>query len=247
MFHSSFILVEYPIAKWIGQILEFETRKIKRYEGVSEMNKKFIGISVLGLVILNLGLTSFVYAQGQPPHGRDYPYGDDMMNGYDWYDYGRMDDGYRADYGYSQDQTSPPGEYPYGPDMMDGYGGYGYGMMGAGMMGWYGDEGPMHEVMLDTFAQSLNLSPQEIEDRHNAGETLWEIARAEGLSEAEIRELMFSAHDTVLENAVSEGWLTQDQADWMDQHMNQMWDGDYNHCGGGTWNGAGGGWHGMDW
>ncbi len=177
-----------------------------------------------------------------------------MMNGYDGHDYGMMDNGYRADYDYPQDQTSPPSEYPYGPDMMDGYGGYGfgmmgdgYGMMGSGMMGWNGDEGPMHEVMIDSLAQSLNLSPEEIEARHDAGESIWEIAEAEGLSEAEIRELMVSAHDTVLENAVSEGWLTQEQAVWMDEHMNQMWDGDYNHCGGGIWNEAGVGWHGMGW
>ncbi|NIW46619.1 MAG: hypothetical protein GWN30_18255, partial [Gammaproteobacteria bacterium] len=201
-----------------------------------------------------LGLASFAYAQVQPPQGHDYPFGSDMMNGYDGHDYGMMDNGYRADYDYPQDQTSPPSEYPYGPDMMDGYGGYGfgmmgdgYGMMGSGMMGWNGDEGPMHEVMIDSLAQSLNLSPEEIEARHDAGESIWEIAEAEGLSEAEIRELMVSAHDTVLENAVSEGWLTQEQAVWMDEHMNQMWDGDYNHCGGGIWNEAGVGWHGMGW
>jgi hypothetical protein len=218
-------------------------------EGVSNMNKKFIGIAVLGFIVLTLSLAGFAYAQGQPPHGREYPFGSDMMNGYDEHDYGMMGYGYRD---YLQDQTSPPSEYPYGPDRMDGYGGYGmmgdgYGMMWSGMMGLNGEEGPMHDIMIESLAQSLNLSPEEIEARHNAGETLWEISRAEGLSEAEIRDLMFSAHDTVLENAVSEGWLTQDQADWMDQHMDQMWDGDYNHCGGGTWNGAGGGWHGMDW
>jgi len=177
-----------------------------------------------------------------------------MMNGYDGHDYGMMGSGSGTAYGFPQDQTSPPDEYPYGPDMMDGYGGIDhgmmgdkYGMMGSGIMGWDGEEGPMHDVMIENLAQGLNLSPQEIEARHDAGETLWEIAQAEGLSEAEIRELMFSAHDTVLENAVSEGWLTRDQVDWMDEHMNQMWDGDYNHCGGDTWKGATGSWHGMGW
>jgi hypothetical protein len=58
---------------------------------------------------------------------------------------------------------------------------------------------------------------------------------------------MFSAHETVLENAVSDGWLTQEQADWMNEHMNQMWDGEYNHCGGGSWNEANIGRHGMGW
>jgi hypothetical protein len=215
------------------------------------MNKKFIGIGVLSLVVLTLGLAGFAYAQGQPSPDRDYPYGTDMMNGFDGHDYGRMGYGYGD---FLQDQTFPPSEYPYGPDVMDGYGGYsygmmgdGYGMMGSGMMGWNGEEGPMHEVMIDSLAQSLDLSPEEIEARHDAGETLLEIARAEGLSDAEIRGLMFSAHESVLENAVGEGWLTQEQADWMDEHMTEMWDGDYAHCGNNTWNGGGAGWHGMGW
>ena len=116
------------------------------------MNKKFIGIGVLSLVVLTLSLAGFAYAQGQPPQGREYPYGSDMMDGYDGHDYGMMGYGNRD---YPQDQTSPPSEYPYGPDMMDGYGGYGmmgdgYGMMGSGMMGWNGQEGPMHEVIIES-------------------------------------------------------------------------------------------------
>jgi hypothetical protein len=99
------------------------------------MNKKFIGIGVLSFVVLTLGLAGFAYAQGQPPQGQDYPYGSEMMNGYDGHDYGMMGDGY-------------------------------------GMMGWNGEEGPMHEVMITNLAQSLNLSPEEVEARHDAGETL---------------------------------------------------------------------------
>lgn len=209
------------------------------------MNKKFIGFGVLALIFLTLGLAGFAYAQGQPSQGRDYPFGYNMMNGYDGHNYGIMGSGYN----FSQDQTTPPGGYPYGPDMMDGYGmmGDGYGMMGSGRMGWYGEQGPMHELMIDTLAQKLNLSPQEIETRHDAGESIWEIAQAEGLSDEEIQDLMFSVHDTVLESAVSEGWLTQEQADWMNEHMNQMWDGNFDHCGGGTWNETGIAMHGMGW
>nr|NIW47423.1 hypothetical protein [Gammaproteobacteria bacterium] len=60
------------------------------------MNKKFIGIGVLSLVVLTLGLVSFAYAQGQPSQSRDYPFGYDMMNGDDGHDYGMMGNGYRA-------------------------------------------------------------------------------------------------------------------------------------------------------
>jgi len=137
-----------------------------------------------------------------------------------------------AGFAYAQSQTPPTPEYPYGPGMMaenDGYGpGFGgHGMMsGYGMRDWEGEEGPMHEAMVATVAEALGLTPEELEARHDAGETLWEIAEAEGLSAEEIQDLMFSAHDAALEDAVANGWLTQEQADWMDSHMEGMWQGD---------------------
>jgi hypothetical protein len=138
--------------------------------------------------------------------------------------------------------------------MMHEYGGYdyetmgdGYGMMGSGLMSWNGEEGPMHEAMLDALAAGLDMSPEEIETRHDADESHWEIAEAEGLSDEEIRDLMFSSHDAALEDAEVDDWLTPEQAEWMNDHMNQMWDGDYDHCGGLSGNEAGFRWHGMNW
>ena len=158
-----------------------------------------------------------------------------------------------AGFAYAQNQTPPVPEYPYSPGMMganDGFGsGYGHGMMagygrgyGHGMMGWNGEYGPMHEAMVAVIADALDITPEEIEARHDAGETMWQIAEAEGLSAEEIQALMFSAHDFALEDAVADGWMTEEQAEWMDAHMNQMWSGDYEngdfggHCGGRGWN-----------
>jgi hypothetical protein len=62
------------------------------------------------------------------------------------------------------------------------------------------------------------------------------------LSADEIQNLMLSAHDTALEDAVANGQLTEEQAEWMDSHMEQMWNDEYGegdfggHCGGGGWN-----------
>jgi pyrroloquinoline quinone (PQQ) biosynthesis protein C len=127
--------------------------------------------------------------------------------------------------------------------MMNDYSGYGHGMMGGfggnGMMGWNGEEGPMHDDMIASLADALGLPAAEIEARHDAGETLWEIAEAEGLSAEEIQELMFSAHNIALEEAVDNGWLTQEQAEWMDGHMEKMWEGG-SHCGGSGYFGTGG-------
>lgn len=154
-----------------------------------------------------------------------------------------------AGYVYAQAQTPPTPDYPYGSGMMGGYGykmmGYGHGMMGYGMIGWDGEEGPMHEAMVEVLSEALGLPAEAVEARHDAGETLWQIAEAEGLNAEEIRELMFTAHDAALKEVVEDGWLTPEQAEWMDEHMEQMWDGDYSHCGGG--NGTGSGWHGMGW
>jgi hypothetical protein len=157
-------------------------------------------------------------------------------------------------YAFAQGQPPPPREYPTGSDMMNEFGGYdyetmgdGYGMMGSGMMSWNGEEGPMHEAMLDALAASLELSSEEIESRHDAGETLWDIAEVEGLNDDEIRELMFSSHDAALEDADINGWFPPEQVEWMDTHMNQMWNSDYDHCGGLSGNEAGFRWHGMNW
>jgi hypothetical protein len=124
---------------------------------------------------------------------------------------------------YAQAQNPPfPGQ-PYG--MMGGqYGGY--GMMGS----W--DYGPMHEYMVAALSDALNLTLEEIQTRIDSGETPWQIAQAQGLSQEQTQQVMLEAHDKALDQAVEAGLLTQDQADWMDQHMESMWSGDFSGFGG---------------
>jgi hypothetical protein len=112
---------------------------------------------------------------------------------------------------YAQSQTPTAPGYPYG--MMGG---------GYGMMGNYG-YGSMHTYMVEGLAEALNLQPADLEKRLEAGETPWQIAQSQGLSEAQIQQAMLEAHDKALDAAVKAGFLTQQQADWMDQHMEQMW------------------------
>jgi len=164
------------------------------------MKNIFLVVSGFVVAALVFGVAGFAYAQSQTPATPDYPYGPGMM---------AENDGYG------------PG---FGRGMMGGYGGHGM-MGGYGMMDWNGEEGPMHEAMVTAVAEALGLTPDEIEARHDAGETLWQIAEAEGLSAEEIQDLMLSAHDAALEDAVVNGWLTQEQADWMDSHMEGMWEG----------------------
>lgn len=118
---------------------------------------------------------------------------------------------------YAQSETPPPFTNPgYGHGMMGGWGGYrGYGGMRGGLA--YGEHGPYHEYMLDTFAEELGLSVDQIETRLDSGESLWQIAASEGVSGEEFAAIMQQARQKMLEQAVEDGILSQEQADVMGQ------------------------------
>jgi len=116
---------------------------------------------------------------------------------------------------YAQTQTPPTPTYPgYGPGMMGGRG---------GMMGGYqsGSFGPMHEYMVEAYAEAFGITVEEVQERLVGGENMWQIALASGFSEEEIPGLMTVAHTQALNKAVEAGVLTGEQADWMIQRMAQ--------------------------
>jgi hypothetical protein len=129
-------------------------------------------------------------------------------------------------FAYAQTQTPPDEDAPSATAP-------GWGMMGrsgGGMMRGTGF-GPMHEYMEQALAARLGLTEEVIEDKLAAGESMYSIAQAQGLTDAEISDLMLAARDEALKAAVTAGTLTQEQADRMLQHMQQM---------GGSGMGAGG-------
>ena len=75
--------------------------------------------------------------------------------------------------------------------------------------------GPLHEYMVKAMADAVGLSVTEFESRHDAGETFYQIALAEGYSAEEIPALMQTARGKALDAAVADGVLSQEQADWM--------------------------------
>src|SRR3990172_3716598 len=131
---------------------------------------------------------------------------------------------------YAQTQTPPSPNSPYG-----GFGpGFGGGMHGPGMMGGgfrcqaaAGGYGPLHEYMINALAEALGLDAGDLEERLATGETLFEVAEAEGYTAEQFRELMIEARATALSQAVADGVVTQEQADWMQSRMNQMWANSY--------------------
>lgn len=153
---------------------------------------------------------------------------------------------------YAQTQTPPNPEAPYG-----GYGfragGRGPGMMGGGFGGFQGRTsdgtyGPMHEYMIDALAEAFDLTPAEIEAAHQDGKTLFDLAAENGFSVESFRDLMIEARSNALNQAATDGVISQEQAEWMQSRANRMWAGGYGP-GSGTCNGQGphggmrGGWN----
>jgi hypothetical protein len=144
---------------------------------------------------------------------------------------------------FAQTQNPPDPEQPYsgGPGW-----GPSRGMMspGSGMMGGRWNRnfsgqndpenyGPMHEAMISGLAQAFNLTPEDLEARHEAGETMWDLAQDLGLTQEEFQAAMIQARTEGLNQAVADGVISQEQADWMLERMNGMWSGGYGPGAGG--------------
>lgn len=134
---------------------------------------------------------------------------------------------------YAQTPDQPQNEYPdgfYRGGMMGRWSG-GVGMWGRGWRangsGGTQDYGPMHDQMISAFAQAFDISVQELEERHDAGETMWSIAEGLGLSYEQFRDVMIEARNQALSQAVADGILSQEHYQWMRSRMNQMWSGEY--------------------
>jgi DUF971 family protein len=107
--------------------------------------------------------------------------------------------------------------YPYGRGMMDS--GYGRGMMGQGV---YDErEGLLHDYMSQAIADEFGLTVEELDALHDSGETLWDYAQEQGISQDEFFSRMQAARSEALAQAVADEVITQEQADWMLNHMGQ--------------------------
>ena len=71
-------------------------------------------------------------------------------------------------------------------------------------------ENSIHEAL----ANLLEISPEELTELENDGESFIEIALSKGYDFSEARELMEEARADALAQAVADGVLTQEDADW---------------------------------
>lgn len=75
--------------------------------------------------------------------------------------------------------------------------------------------GYLHTYMVTAFAEKLGLKVEDINARLTAGETMYDIALADGVKAEDFSALMVEVRTTALNAAVKDGVITQEQADWM--------------------------------
>jgi hypothetical protein len=158
------------------------------------MKKLLIIASIALVAVITLGVTGFAFAQSQTPQAPTAPANPGSGQGQGGWANG----------------ASRPG--------MGGRGGRfgGMGVMAAQSADGYG---LMHGEMIAAFAQALSMTPEELQARLDAGDTMWTIAQEKGISADQFTQLMQQVRSSSLQQAVADGTLTQTQADWMQQRM----------------------------
>ena len=76
------------------------------------------------------------------------------------------------------------------------------------------DETAMHTAIAD----ALDMSLDEFEAAVAAGETPFTLAEQSGIDFAEVQAVMDAAHEAAFAQAVADGLMSQEQADWILSH-----------------------------
>lgn len=151
------------------------------------MNKLVMGLVMVGVVAAALGGAGFVYAQSAGPTTPQPGYGQMMGQG-------------------------------AGRGMMAGGGhslGGGMGRMANPSVGT--QTGVLHDEMIAAFAQQLGLTVEDLNAQLAQGQTMAQIAAGKGYTAEQFAALMTEVRNQALDQAVKDGQITQDQANWMKQ------------------------------
>ena len=94
--------------------------------------------------------------------------------------------------------------------------GHGFGMWGAG--GW---------SVFDAAAEALGLTPEQLFTELHSGKTLEQVAQEMGVDLQAVRDAMRASRQEAvrqaIEQAVQDGRLSREQADWMLQGLENGW------------------------
>ena len=118
----------------------------------------------------------------------------------------------------SAQEPTPEPQVPFGwHGVRGGRGGFGRGMFGLGRGGEW--------TMFDTAAEALGLTPEELFAELHAGKSLDEVAEEQDVDIEVVRDAMNAARveamRQAIEQAVEDGNMTQEQADWMLEGLEQ--------------------------
>ena len=78
--------------------------------------------------------------------------------------------------------------------------------------------GYLHTYGVSALAEKLGLKVEDVNARITAGETMYDIAIADGVKAEDFPALMIEVRAQAVSAAVKDGIITQEQADWMNSH-----------------------------
>lgn len=111
--------------------------------------------------------------------------------------------------------AQPTPVYPGGGRGGNGRGGSNGGGTGVPVQQNVNLEGLLSDYMAEYFADFLGITTPELKAREDAGETLMQIGLSLGFTQDAIFDLMIDARVSALNQAVADGLITQEQADWL--------------------------------
>ena len=88
---------------------------------------------------------------------------------------------------------------------------------GQGNYGW------MHDYVEQAIAVKLGLTEKQVEDQFAAGKPMYQIALDNGVKQEDLANFMNEVHKDAFDQAVKDGVMTQERADWMLQRMQNMY------------------------
>lgn len=92
---------------------------------------------------------------------------------------------------------------------------------GQGGYGW------MHDYVEQALAAKLGLTEEQVEDQLEAGKPMYQIALDNGVKQEDLAAFMNEVHQDAFDQAVNDGAISRERADWMLQHMQNMYGNGY--------------------
>jgi len=85
----------------------------------------------------------------------------------------------------------------------------------------------MHDYVEQALAAKLGLTEEQVEDQLASGKTIFQIALENGIKQEDLATFINVVHEEAFANAVKDGVMTQEQADWMLQRTQTMFQNGY--------------------